>query len=46
MSFLFQASKNNQQIIAEKLLNASADPNILNNDGRTALYFGEIHFFV
>ena len=44
MSFLFQASKYNQQAIAEMLLKAYANPNIMNNEGDTALYLGKIHF--
>ena len=46
MSFVFQASKKNQQIIVENLLNAGANPNIMNNKGDTALSWGKIHFFV
>ena len=46
MSFVFQASSNNQYIIAEKLLNAGANPNMKNNEGGTALSWGKIHFFV
>ena len=46
ISFLFLASSNNQQIIAEKLINAGANPNIMNNEGGTALSRGKIHFFL
>ena len=45
ISFVFQASKNNQQVIAEKLLNAGANPNIMDNEGGTAFSWGKIHFF-
>ena len=44
-TFPLLASGFNQLIIAEKLLNAGANPNIKDTDGNTALLLGNFFFF-